>query len=70
MTTNEINKTVRSLNAHHMRYMAGFYAQGIGGLNRFFRARRHKGRLQVYDFDVWYDVPEGTTFYDHNGQDL
>lgn len=70
MKTIEINKAVRRLNAQHLQYMAGFYAQGIGGINRFFRARRHKGKFQVYYFDRWYDVPEGTKFYDHNGRDL
>ena len=59
-------QVARELTAHHLRTAAGFY--GMGG--RWFGARVRAGRLQVWDFDAWRDVPAGTSFHDHNGQPI
>ena len=59
-------QVARELTAHHLRTAAGFY--GMGG--RWFGARVRAGRLQVWDFDTWRDVPAGTPFHDHNGQPI
>jgi hypothetical protein len=64
-----INSIVRTLNAHHMKTFAGFYGTKMGG--RFFRARNHNGKLQVSDFDQWFDVLEDKMeFHDHNGESI
>jgi hypothetical protein len=67
--TLNLSKAVRLLNAQHRNTSAGFYGSRIGG--RYFRARAKAGVLQVFDFDVWTDVPAAdAVFHDHNGQDI
>ena len=68
-----IDRMVRTLNAHHLTTQAGFYSSGasVGGLGRFFKARRSGDQLEVSDFDKWYPVPLGKAFFhDHNGQNI
>jgi len=63
-----LRQMVRLLNAHHDRTAAGFYGdERLPG--RWFRARLLKGEtLQVFDWSDWVDVPDGTSFRDHNGK--
>ena len=64
-----IPRIVRTLNAHHMKTFAGFYGSKMGG--RYFKARCKDGKLQVSDWDNWYDVPEDKMeFHDHNGEHI
>jgi hypothetical protein len=68
-----IDRMVRTLNAHHLTTQAGFYSSGggVGGLNRFFKARRTGEQLEVFDFDKWYPVPLGKeVFHTHNGENI
>ena len=62
-----IDRIVSRLNEQQLKTMAGFY--GLG--SRFFRARRVKDTLEVYDFETWRSVDlKDAVFHDHNGQDI
>ncbi|QNM96739.1 hypothetical protein [Chitinimonas koreensis] len=63
-----LRQTVRRLNEHHTRTLAGFYGdEHLPG--RWFRARLVDGTtVEVHDWINWVPVPDGTTFRDHNGR--
>ncbi len=61
-----VNQTVRRLNEQHMKYSAGFYGDDGG---RYFKARAHKGTLQVSpDFGRTWTDATNLQFHDHNGR--
>lgn len=63
-------RAAKRLNAHHERYMAGFYPTAV--CSRAFGARVRAGSLEITDdFEAWYAVDLAqVSFNDHNGRKI
>ena len=63
-------RAAKRLNAHHERFMAGFYPTAV--CSRAFGARVRGGKLEITDdFEAWHAVDLATvTFNDSNGRKI